>query len=150
MKSVFVVNEYVEDDVVPIGQTEKGVVRGIFTTRELAQKYIDAGNPSQPLEYRIEEFSINPWQNEIEKGLKPYFIRMKRSGEVVERYWTDIELGYPDENDSNCNIGIDVFSHLFYHSFAESDEHASEMCEAIRLKVLANYKWPDRNPLLDI
>jgi len=150
MKKVFVVNEYVKENVDPIGQTERGVVRGIFTTRELAQKYIDAGNPSQPFEYHIEKYALNPWQIDIENGKRPYFIRMNKYGKVLEMSWTDIELGYPDENDSFCNVGIDVYSNLYYHSFAESEQQACEVCELIRQAILADGNWPDRNPLLDI
>ena len=146
MKSVFVVNEYCLEDDIPIGQTQKGVARGIFTARELAQKYINASNPCNPFKYRIEEYILNPRKNEIEKGLRPYLIRMKKSGEVVEMSWTDIEFGYPDVNDSLCNVGIDVNNNLYYHSFTESAQQACKMCELIRVAVLAVGNWPNRNP----
>lgn len=144
MKTVFIVNEYVKEDVSPMEPTEKGVIKGVFSTQKLAQKFIESGHPSHTLEYIIEEYELDRWQNELDKGYRPYFIRMKKSGEVVEMCWTDLEFGYPERNNGNWKFGIDVFGQLYFHSFAESDKQAIEMCEQVRMKIMAEGKWSDQ------
>lgn len=71
--------------VVTAGEYSEYRVCGIFSTRENAEKYMRAfPKPGYSSYNDIEEYELDQYIREIDRGLLPFWIRMYRDGEVIE------------------------------------------------------------------
>ncbi len=72
--------------IVTSGEDADYKIRGVFSTKELAQQFIEIfGEPKIPTVYkmRVEEYVIDAAENQLRAGLKPYYIEMERDGRVI-------------------------------------------------------------------
>ena len=106
---------------------------GVFSDKELAEKYKQTFSNAQLYdEMRIEEWELNPFEAEIRKGYKPFFVRMGKDGNTQEVY----------EDDSTSEIyGFDIDNGLYNHCFARNKRHAIKITNELRTRLIAENKW---------
>lgn len=60
-------------------------INGLFSTRENAEKYMEAFPKSGYGGYNdIEEWELDQYISEIDRGLLPFVVRMYKNGDVIE------------------------------------------------------------------
>lgn len=60
-------------------------IDGIFSSRENAEKYMSAFPKQSYGSYNdIEEWTLDQWISEIDRGLLPFIVRMYKNGDVIE------------------------------------------------------------------
>ncbi len=117
MKTVFIVTE---------GDYSDYHITGVFTTKELAQNFIDAGCGDN-----IEEFKVNPYKVSLAKGYKPFFVRIGKGGDVKEIY----------DGSGYISHGFDVKGGFYTTLFAKDEIHAAKIANERRTQILAQDCW---------
>lgn len=105
-------------------------VCGTFSTRELAERYILAfGSLNDNESYlKIDEFTLNPYKEEIEQGKRPYMIKIDSSGKMLNVDYAD--LGF------NNNCIKQRNKTITYYCFANNAEQAVKQAH----KAIDDYK----------
>ena len=111
---------------------------GVFTSEELAQKFIDSFGIQKWDVMRIEEYSLNPLEIELRKGYIPFFVRMSKEGECIEITVEDSCYGYTINADE---FGFDIKLNLYYHVFAKDEQHAIKIVNEKRGQLIAMDRW---------
>ena len=131
MKKVYVVSqgEYSDYDIV-----------GIFDNKSLANKFMESFGGSERFN-EIEEHKVNPYEPEVSKGYKPYFLRMSKTGEAY-----DIEVTKHTHRFGRAYIsyGYSFDNHLYNYCFARDEKHAIKITNDLRRKLIANNQWPKK------
>jgi hypothetical protein len=119
-------------------------IMGIFTEKESAQKFIDSFDHAEGRTIRIEEYLLNPFQAELEHGLKCYFLRMKKDGIAFEVGRADTPPNTRLDLDPRLfpKFGFDVNGDLYCRTYAKDEKHAIRICNKKRLSLIAQNKWP--------
>ncbi len=130
MKIIYIVTQGVYSDY---------CIRGVFDSRELAEKYIAAFSESQYCNtMRIEEWEVNPFKYELQNGYKPYFVRMDREGNTIEIMVADTAYGF----ENGTLYGVDANGNMYNCCFAKSNEHAIKITNERRIQIIAEGNWP--------
>ena len=130
--------------VVSSGDYSDYKVDGIFTSKPLAQKFMDTFKRDSEYSFErfndIVEFTLNPFEKEIRAGYKPYFLRMTRLGQA---YDIRVDSGtYGFEDSENYSYGFDVTDNdLYTHCFAKDEQHAIKICNERRIQIIALDRW---------
>lgn len=124
--------------VVTSGEYSDYGIEAIFSTRELAQSYIDATTSgdrwSQP---GIEEWELDPGADDLRAGRKLWFVRMDRDGNVPEVR--------PDRGGSSDSHGFDAIGNMICTVWAADQEHAVKIVGERRARFLAEGgQWPPK------
>jgi hypothetical protein len=138
MKRIFVVTKEETDYTCPSQD-----ILGIFSKIEPAKKFMDSFSHCSTQTIRIEEYIINPFMYDLNQGYKCYFLRMKKSGEVLEIELTD---GPP----ATClcidpwfrKFAFDGNGNLLCHTYAKDENRAIKICNKERFKLIAQGSWP--------
>jgi hypothetical protein len=129
MKTVYVITS---------GSGEDFNVSNVFTTRELAQKFIDSFKGSYT-DFEIVEFETNPYKRELEAGMKYYNSIMKRCGE-----WDRI-VGYTYEDVyTNRNFKYSITKErvgIYFKGWANSEEEVFEILDRERTRLISKGLW---------
>jgi len=112
-------------------------VTGIFSTKELAQKYMDSYITRE--EARIEEYILNPHGQELNAGYNFFMVRMDRSGNVIEVEKSEL---YPEQDINNGAFIFDINENLVWRCFAKDKEHVVKITNEKRIYLIANNKFP--------
>lgn len=133
--------------VVTSGRYSDYGINAMFSTRELAESYIELFNPEADFN-EIDEWALDddPHLTEIKSGRKQYQVDLKKDGEVLEVVLSD--------NTNFRNIYYWFFAEYFsetrsfgntdrmsLYCFATDKTHAIKIANEIRIQILANNTW---------
>ena len=118
MKKIFVVTS---------GEYSDYSISGIFSTKQLAQKYIDSfGNRDVYSSFnKIEVHNLDPFEIELRDGYKPYFLRMDKDGNVSDIKVVTSSHGFDDRTGGD---GFDINGRMYVYVYAENEIHAIKIC----------------------
>lgn len=129
MKKVFVVTS---------GEYSDYGIDSIFSTKELAEKFIESFNQT----YRnmsIEEWTLDPSENAIQTNKKAFWLRIDKDGNTRDLEWCDSAYGFRGETPSLSWTGDKVWLNIYV--FANDDKHAVKIANEIRSQVIALNLW---------
>lgn len=119
------------------------VILGVFTSKRLAQAFIDSFHYVDWIQLRIEVHFLNPFESELRQGYKCFLVRMTREGQVNEAGISDPPLvPLCDEFLHVPPVGFDAYGNLYCNCYAEDLDHSIEICNKERLNLIAQNKWP--------
>ncbi len=113
-------------------------VDGLFTSKELAQQFVDAFAPSGYGGFNdIQEMPLDPHATEVRNGHKPFFVRMDKDGTSSECRIKDSAYGFDGED----KLGWDIQGGMYMHTFAKDQEHAVKIANEKRTQLIAANQW---------
>ena len=119
--------------VVTSGSYSDYKIRGIFTTKEKAELYVES------FYGRIEEYSLNPYERKLSEGFKPFKVHMNIEGST-EKYGVGVGNGESDDNWFANNYENDEI-HLVANMWAKDNKHAIKIANERRCVFIANNRW---------
>lgn len=129
--------------VVTAGDYSDYQICGVFSSEDIAKKYIDSfkrgENSWSYNEMEIEEWNLDPLKKEIAKGYFPYFVRMAKNGDTSDVHIEDSDYGF----DRGNSTGFDRDGNLYHHCFAKDSIHAIKITNELRARTIAENKWPE-------
>lgn len=132
MKKVFVVTS---------GEYSDYGIDAIFSTRELAQSFIDAFKANKWYEMDIEEWDLDPNKTHLKQNRKPYFLRINKKGDVSDLSLADSSYGF---NQDMPEAEISYTPNLEWmniNCFADDENHAVKIAGEKRSQILAANLW---------
>ena len=114
-------------------------VCAVFTEKALAEKYIDSfkGN-SYYDDFRIENYTLNPYQYELKNDYKPFFLIMTKEGNCTEINVKDSYCGFKDEN---IDVWFDIHKNMNISIFAKDERHAIKIANEKRVQLIVENRW---------
>lgn len=111
-------------------------IEGVFDDRALAEKFLAIIADEDK---EIEEWELNGLQEEVANHprLRPYFVRMKYDGSVVEAYHDELSRSSARSGED----GLDIRNNMFCNVFAENEEHAVKIANERRTQRIAEGLW---------
>lgn len=109
-------------------------IDAVFSTRDLAKKYISSLNSSRFHEFVIETWDLDSHKEELRKGFKLFFVRMDKQGNTQEIEHSDHEGNYEDP-------AFDVDSNLISFVLAKDETHAIKIVNERRIRLIAENSW---------
>lgn len=112
----------------------------VFDNRELAQSYIDALDEGfEGMD--IEEWNLNPYELDLTKGRKSFFVRMTKEGKAY-----DIQTPTSSYNleSGDYNVGFCMEGDMHMSLFADDEKHAIKIVNEHRVQLIANNQWPEK------
>lgn len=106
-------------------------IDALFDNIELAQKFINSFKEIRDFN-DVEEYDLNPLENEIKNGYTPYFIRMDKIGNCTEIKAMD--------NTYNCfsdRVGYCIKGEMYTHIWAKDEKHAIKICNERRINEIS-------------
>lgn len=123
MKKVFIVTR---------GE-EYSSVLGIFSSKQLAQQYIDSFEYTGDFN-EVEERVLNPYEEQLNKGYMPFTLCMMKDGSGIEIQPLTFPLDLDGESDISC---AKLGDQLVFSLFAKDEKHAIELANKERLRLIA-------------
>lgn len=140
MEKVFVLTDGVYSDYHIIG---------IFSTRKKAEEMLN--EMYHKSDVRISEFELNPFQKQLQEGLKKYVVSMKRNGDIEEEIRRDITNTYYEDTGNQwgriytkeiANAPIEGYKYTFITSvWAKDEKHAVKIVNEKRMILIAEGEW---------
>jgi hypothetical protein len=127
--------------VITEGEYSDYSIVAVFSTKQLAQKFIDAHKASRWSSPRIEEYELDPRQGALNLNHKPFAVRMERCGDVVECEHS--EVLNTTERDSEPSF--DREGNLHDVVWAKNGDHAVKIVSERRRQLIANNEWKGSN-----
>ena len=118
-------------------------VVALFTTEELAQKFIDSFVNNTYTEFnKIEEYILNPHIKDLAAGRKPYELRMNINGEIQNIEHSDTAFGF----DGLAQVSFTYDKQwMNFRGFAKDENHAIKIANEKRVQIIAMNKWGEIN-----
>lgn len=126
--------------LVTSGEYSDYKVEAIFDDKELAKKFISL-HGKHCCNDEIEEFEMNKYKSDTEKGLCGYGIWMERNGKY--KIHSEI-LSHECQNKLSFTYNNE---YLVVYCLAKSEEHAVKIANEKRTQILALDRWGINNPL---
>lgn len=122
-------------------------INAVFSTKELAQKYIDAFEKQSFEGFDIEEWELNPFATDLSKGRKPFNILMDIDGNVEKieskpsYFFFNERISYINAHQAYWNNEKDL---LQIAIFANDETHAVKIANEKRTQIIALNRWKDK------
>lgn len=110
-----------------------------FSSKQLAEKFIESCKWSEWDCPRIEEYYIDRFGGSISKGHTPYFVQMKRNGDIVKV--DQANSTYFMKTEKVCKINI--VGELYTYCYAKDAHHAIKIANERRTQLIATNQWPN-------
>lgn len=126
--------------IVTSGSYSEYGINAVFDEENLAQKYCDTFNEGRDDYDRleIEEWDLNPFGDDLSKGRKPYFLRMKKDGLAYDIRKEDSAYGF---SESGKKYGFSINNDMYINVFADDEKHAIKIANEHRIQILASNNW---------
>ena len=119
-------------------------IDAVFSTEELAQKYIDnIGVDVHYGEMGIEVYNLNPCEAQIKEGLIPFSVKMDVDGNADYPYYKQTyKIDYV-----GFKVGVKFDSYdsgkvvMISNCFAEDEEQAIKIANERRVQYIASNTW---------
>ncbi len=131
MKTVFVVTS---------GEYSDYGIDAMFSTRELAQKFIDSFNDKYS-DMDIEEWDLDPNKQHLKQNRKPYFLRINKVGDISDLRVCDSSFGFKHDIPEAAISYTHGLEWMNLHCFADDDNHAIKIAGEKRAQILAANLW---------
>lgn len=119
--------------IVTSGEYSDYKIMGVFDSKEKAELYIESFHG------RIEEYNLNPYNEQLKNGFKSFQVHMNIKGST-EKYGVNCGNGNHDDNwfaDNYENNEI----HLVANMWANDEKHAIKIANERRVQYIANNTW---------
>jgi hypothetical protein len=127
--------------VVTSGSYSDYRIDAIFTTRELAQSFIDDFKAHDWRQMDIEEWDLDPNKTHLKQNRKPYFLRINKKGDVTDLEVADSAYGFEqDIPDAEISYTPNL-EWMNIYCFAADDDHAVKIAGEKRSQILAANIW---------
>ncbi len=116
-------------------------VHAAFSTKDKAEKFIDAFAKPNYSQFEIEERRLDPCEAEIKKGLSPYRVFMRKSGNSECSKMDDM---YSIPIATEVELLTKTYhgkSSLRIEGWFKSKEHAVKVANEKRTAMIANGEW---------
>ena len=127
--------------VVTSGEYSDYGIDAIFSTRELAQNFIDAFKADKWHEMDIEEWDLDPNEKHLKQNRKPYFLRINKEGKVTDLEVADSSYGFKQdipEAEISYTANLEWMN---ISCFADDENHAVKIAGEKRSQILAANLW---------
>jgi hypothetical protein len=137
----------IQQNLQPMSQEVFLVTRGdyseyrvcaVFSEKALAKKYVDSFQRNSYEQFMIEKYTLNPYQYELKRDYKPFFLIMTREGNCIEINIKNSPYGFEDED---INISIDRNNNMHISIFAKDETHAIKIANEKRVQLIAGNRW---------
>lgn len=123
-------------------------VDAVFSSKELAQKFIDSFKKEEKYSYGgfndILEMDIDPSELEIREGLRPYCVTISKEGAISEleipTFCGDLFNGFNPQDLTKWNFNWK--NNYTTYMFARDGAHAVKIANDRRIQIIALNKWP--------
>lgn len=123
--------------VVTSGSYSDYGINAVFDDEQLAKDFIAMFEKGNYIDMQIEEWKLNPEEENIRAKRKLYFLRMNKEGIA-----SDISIeGSSFSIDYINTIQFDNKKNLMIRCFADDEKHAIKIANEKRAQVIANNKW---------
>ena len=129
--------------IVTVGDYSDYRICGVYSSKKMAQKYIDSFKYCAFNEFRIEKYPVNLFVDFLNSGYIAFSVRMKKDGQVLEVEHVDNEYLFT----SRCArpFDFDVRNNLICGVFAKDEKHAIKIVNERRAQAIANNQWPEKS-----
>ena len=127
--------------VVTSGSYSDYGIDAIFTTRELAQSFIDAFEADKWHEMDIEEWDLDPNKTHLKQNRKPYFLRINKKGDVSDLRLADSAYGFKQDMPEAEISYTHNLEWMNINCFADDENHAVKIAGEKRSQILAANIW---------
>ena len=122
--------------VVTSGEYSDYSIRALFSTKELAQDFIDI--QPNPQYHRIEEYEIDKFERHIREDMRCYRVAMDIDGNSSV---------YPSDFDSNDEEYLNLYHQsngvksFVTYLYAKDEAHAAKIANEKRVQLIASGEW---------
>lgn len=127
--------------VVTSGEYSDYGINAIFSTRELAQSFIDAFKADKWHEMDIEEWDLDPNSKHLKQNRKPYFLRINKRGDVSDFEVADSSYSFKKDLPEAEISYTANFEWMNINCFADDENHAVKIAGEKRSQILAANLW---------
>jgi len=127
--------------VVTSGEYSDYGIDAIFTSKELAQKFVDSFNSGY---FNIEEWDLDPNATHLKQNRKPYFLRIDKLGEVYDIESPSSAYGFKQEIAESTISYTHDKSLMNIYCFANDEINAVKIANEKRSQILAANLWGKR------
>lgn len=132
--------------VVTSGEYSDYHIDGMFSTEELAQKFIDSFKRHEYTEMDIEEWELDVHKDALSQGYLPFRVSMRQNGDVMSCEHEDSSYGFHSETprDSfHSTVWNDQGApkYMVSHVYAKDQQHAIKIANERRGQYLALNRW---------
>lgn len=116
-------------------------IDAVFSSEELAKKFIESFAVSGYMSMDIEEWELNPFDEDLKRGRKPYMLRINKEGHAYDIELEDSTYGFDCQNRNQKKPFYDNKKSLVLHVFADDENHAIKIANEKRVKILEADAW---------
>jgi len=126
--------------IVTSGQYCDYGINAVFSTKELAEKYISAFD-NEYIQRDIEEWDLDPNKTDLNQNRRAYFLRINKNGDIGELYIADSSYGYGEDISKSKQSYTSDKAWLNIFCFADDENHAIKIAGKKRSQILAANLW---------
>ena len=115
-------------------------VEGVFDSKKKAEEFMEVFCGGSFNEARIETRFLNPKSREISDGLKPYFVRISKEGEIKQCDSKKDTYGFMDATENPISYTIENKLMNLY-CMAKDENHAKKIMKEKWSQIIALNKW---------
>ena len=127
--------------VVTSGTYSNYGIDAIFTTRELAQSFIDAFKADKWKEMVIEEWDLDPNKIHLKQNRKPYFLQINKKGDVSYLRLVNSSYGFKQDMPEAKISYTHTLEWMNINCYADDENHAVKIAGEKRSQILAANVW---------
>jgi len=120
------------------GEYSSYCIVALFTTRDLAQRFIDSFMAKDD-SAEIEEYDLNPNGISMRKNIFPFLVEMGKSGNIIRCNVTNDSFGFSD-NEHSVFIRHNELS-ISCRCWAKDEKHAIKITNEKRTQLIALDRW---------
>lgn len=106
--------------------------------RHLLKILFDSFKGNSYEEFRIENYTLNPYQYELKNDYKPFFLRMTKEGNCIE---INVKDSFTVLKIEDINVEFDIHKNMYISIFAKDETHAIKIANEKRVQLIAENRW---------
>jgi len=111
-------------------------IDALFESKDLAEAYMKTFPLNHDVYNELEEFTLNPYLQQLRKGYSPFEVRMDKDGNVTDTSIVEYSFQYKYINDIHFDNNI-----LRMYILASDEKHAIKIVNEKRLQLIAENNW---------
>jgi hypothetical protein len=133
--------------IVTSGEYSDYGINAVFSTRELAQAYVDLFPKQRKWKTMdIEEWTLDPNARNLKQGRKPFLVHMKKNGDTLKVEQIEEHYYVPDSGIKVIFAApqyehSEAWGYMTVQCFADNKTHAVKIANEKRLQLLASNQW---------
>lgn len=127
--------------VVTSGEYSDYGIDAIFSTQELAQKFIDVFSKDKWRSMSVEQWDLDPIKTHLKQNRKPYFLRIDKKGNICDLELAENSYGFKEDiPEAEISYTADL-KWMNIYCFADDESHAVKIAGEKRSQILAANIW---------